>query len=131
MRAVAAGCRPGGSEWRTRGPAGRTGASTSRGLAAGIALAMVVRHERSKTLMDLQRSKKVIAPMKGKNGRTYWMRVGNAWINKDDSINVYLDAFPNNGGQLQIRDFEEEELRARSAPAAEPEPESQQSGIPF
>jgi hypothetical protein len=35
--------------------------------------------------------------------RSYWTRVGAAWINRDQSINVTLDALPVNG-KLQIRE---------------------------
>ena len=39
-------------------------------------------------------------------GKTYWMRIGNAFQNVDGSTNVYLDACPANG-KLQIRDLDE------------------------
>jgi hypothetical protein len=35
--------------------------------------------------------------------RSFWTRVGAAWINRDQSINVQLDALPVNG-KLQIRE---------------------------
>jgi len=37
--------------------------------------------------------------------RTFWVRIGAAFINRDGSINVRLDAVPVNG-TLQIRDAE-------------------------
>ncbi len=36
------------------------------------------------------------------NGKNFWQRVGSAWKNKDDSINVRLNALPVNG-TLHIR----------------------------
>ena len=38
----------------------------------------------------------------------YWTRIGVAFVNKDGSINVKLDALPT-GGTLQIRDYEPRE----------------------
>lgn len=37
------------------------------------------------------------------NGKARWPRVGVAFVNQDDSLNVILDALPV-GGRLQIRD---------------------------
>jgi len=39
----------------------------------------------------------------GKDGKSHWTRVGMAFVNKDGSINVFLDAFPRDG-KIQIRD---------------------------
>jgi hypothetical protein len=55
---------------------------------------------------------KVISPIQKKEGGTYWMRVGTGFTNKDDSINIYLDAWPKNF-QLQLRELDEEDLRRR------------------
>jgi hypothetical protein len=46
--------------------------------------------------------------------RKYWVKIGIAHINRDDSWNVYLDALPLDG-KLQIR---EEKLGARGQPPA-------------
>ena len=35
--------------------------------------------------------------------KRFWIRIGTAWINRDQSIHVKLDASPTNG-QLHIRD---------------------------
>ena len=43
-----------------------------------------------------------------RNDKTYWNRIGVAFVNKDGSINVKLDALPT-GGTLQIRDYEPRE----------------------
>ncbi|MFA4973007.1 MAG: hypothetical protein WC683_10355 [bacterium] len=44
----------------------------------------------------------VYALVEREEKKTIWLRVGTAFVNKDDSINVYLDAVPL-GGKLQIR----------------------------
>ncbi len=54
--------------------------------------------------------KKVLCPLTNpKTGKTYWMRVGAAFVNRDGSTNVYLDAYPTNG-KLQIRDLDADEI---------------------
>lgn len=60
--------------------------------------------------------KKVLCPM-DRQGKTYWMRIGTAFINVDGSTNVYLDAYPANG-KLQIRDLDERDERAASPEVA-------------
>jgi hypothetical protein len=74
---------------------------------------------------------KIISPVEKKDGSTFWMRVGTAFPNKDQSINLYLDAMPFNH-KLQLREMEEEDLTPRGrkrddagAPAANP------SDLPF
>ena len=58
--------------------------------------------------MDSQnRMMKVLCPITNeKTSKTYWLRVGKAFLNRDGSTNVYLDAYPSNG-RLQIREFDE------------------------
>jgi len=41
--------------------------------------------------------------VEGKDGKSRWTKIGMAFINKDGSINVLLDAFPRDG-KIQIRD---------------------------
>jgi len=41
-------------------------------------------------------------------GKSYWLRVGTAFENRDGSLNVYLDAIPVNG-RLQIREYQPDE----------------------
>jgi hypothetical protein len=50
--------------------------------------------------------------MENKSGKTYWLRIGNAYVNADGSTNVYLDAYPANG-KLQIRDLDERDLKPK------------------
>jgi hypothetical protein len=71
--------------------------------------------------------KKVVAPVQregkdGKDGKTYWVKVGVAFENKDGSWNLYLDAFPFSG-KLQMRDWDEPwEGRGRGGAPALPGP---------
>ena len=61
--------------------------------------------------------KDVYMIQKGKT-RSFWTRIGVAFVNKDGSLNVKLDAFPVSG-QLHIRDRKAgAALGALSAPAA-------------
>jgi hypothetical protein len=40
---------------------------------------------------------------RGRDQETFWIRIGAAFVNRDGSLNVFLDAVPTNG-QLHIRD---------------------------
>lgn len=62
---------------------------------------------------------KVLSPVEGRNGKTFWIRVGNAFVNRDGSTNVYLNAYPTSG-KLQIRELDESDLAPRSRGAPEP-----------
>ena len=53
---------------------------------------------------------KVLCPVERKDGATYWMRVGSAFPNKDQSINLYLDALPLGHNKLQLREMEDEDF---------------------
>ena len=55
---------------------------------------------------DTSKRKRVVCPVSGKDGKTYWMRMGFAYVNKDNSINLYLDGLPVNG-KLQVRDWDD------------------------
>jgi len=56
---------------------------------------------------------KVLCPIERKDGSTYWMRVGTGFPNKDQSINVYIDAMPCKENKLQLREMDDEDF-ARS-----------------
>ncbi len=51
-------------------------------------------------------SKDVYNIVEGKDGKSRWIKVGTAFVNRDSSINVFLDVFPRDG-KLQIRDRRE------------------------
>lgn len=57
---------------------------------------------------------KVMAPIPKKDGGHWWMRCGTAHVNKDESINVYLDAIPRDM-KFTLRELDEEDLRKRDA----------------
>ena len=63
---------------------------------------------------------KVISPIDKRDGGKFWMRCGVGYENKDQSINMYIDALPVAAGKdgrpltLQLREITEEELRERS-----------------
>ncbi len=48
--------------------------------------------------------------------KTFWVRIGVAFTNRDGSINVILDALPLGTSRLQIRE-QKEEARPGAAPA--------------
>lgn len=60
---------------------------------------------------------KVLCPIPKRDGTgKFWMRVGSGFRNKDNSINVYLDAMPVRGDvTLQLREMDENDLRERDA----------------
>jgi len=64
-----------------------------------------------------KKSFKVLAAIPKRDGGTYWMRCGSGFTNKDDSINIYLDAIPKDM-KFQLREFDEEDLRRREASRA-------------
>ena len=70
---------------------------------------------------------KVMAPIPKRDGGYWWMRCGSAHVNKDDSINVYLDVIPKDF-RFTLRELDEEDLRrretSRQAPGGETGPHS-------
>lgn len=57
-----------------------------------------------------QSTKKIAYSMTERDGKTYWSKIGVAFVNRDGSITVALEALPVSG-KLQLRD--EEERRER------------------
>jgi hypothetical protein len=47
---------------------------------------------------------KIVYVISERNSKSYWNRIGVAFVNNDGSINVKLDAVPVSG-ELQIRDY--------------------------
>ena len=80
---------------------------------------------------------KVLSPVEGKNGKTWWMRVGSAFTNRDGSTNVYLSAYPTSG-KLQIRAFDERErnspgssMEVHTGPGSDASGNAAQDDLPF
>jgi hypothetical protein len=61
-----------------------------------------------------KRTFKVMAAIPKRDGGHWWMRCGAGHTNKDDSINVYLDAVPRDL-KFTLRELDEEDLRRREA----------------
>jgi hypothetical protein len=62
-------------------------------------------------------------------GKSYWVRIGVGFVNKDGSLNLHLDAVPING-KLQVREWEPYERRSdlpgqEGAPPPRPRPRPQ------
>lgn len=77
---------------------------------------------------------KVLSPIEKRGGGTYWMRMGTGFRNKDNSINVYLDAIPKGGEwKFQLRELDEEDLRKRESfsATAPPAATSTLHDVPF
>ena len=55
--------------------------------------------------------KDVFNIIEGKDGKARWVKIGNAFVNKDGSINAFLDVYPRDG-KLQIRDRKSESKAA-------------------
>jgi hypothetical protein len=55
--------------------------------------------------------KTVYTVVEGSKGKSFWVKVGVGFLNKDGSINLKLDAVPVNG-TLQVRDYEPREEQA-------------------
>lgn len=55
-----------------------------------------------------------IVPKHSNPRETAWVRVGVGFVNRDNSINIHLDAMPRSF-ELQLREFDEEDLRKREA----------------
>jgi hypothetical protein len=80
---------------------------------------------RKEEAMDHKSSKKaVFTVVQGKEGKSFWVRVGAAFTNSDGSLSVKLDALPTNG-QLQVREWEDRDspgaFQARRAAAGNTE----------
>lgn len=67
-------------------------------------------------MFENKRMYKVITPIERGGITKYWMRLGTAFTNSDNSINIHLDAVPTTphpkgGLQIQIRELTAEDLR--------------------
>jgi hypothetical protein len=89
-----------------------------RGVARGIAVALArggARGRQKETAVLQKQMFKVLAPIEKTDGTTWWMRCGNGFRNKDDSMNLHIYCLPtatkNGEIKLQIRELTEEDLR--------------------
>jgi hypothetical protein len=71
-------------------------------------------HRRRKETIVQKRTFKVLAAIPKRDGGQFWMRLGAAHTNKDDSINVYLDAVPRDL-KFTLRELDDEDLRRRES----------------
>lgn len=65
--------------------------------------------------------KKSVFALTERDSKTYWTRIGAAWLNKDGSISATLDAVPVSG-RLQIREDQEREERDERSERTERKP---------
>jgi hypothetical protein len=72
-----------------------------------------------------RREMKQVLAMTERGGKTYWSRIGIAFVNRDGSITAKLDAVPVSG-QLQIREWDQPreypDRKPQDAPPASPPP---------
>lgn len=75
--------------------------------------------------------KNVYVITKGRDDKSYWTRIGVAFVNRDGSLNVKLEAFPVNG-ELHIRDPKPEDEREEPARRREQggRPDNRRNGDP-
>ncbi len=70
--------------------------------------------------MDDQRNMKTVYTVVDRGpGKSFWVRVGVGFVNKDGSWNLHLDAVPTNG-KLQVREWEPYEKRGDPPPGETP-----------
>ena len=64
---------------------------------------------------------KAVYTVNERGGHTHWLRIGIAFVNRDGSLNVKLDALPVNG-TLHIRDADPKDSEPAEASALRPVP---------
>lgn len=76
----------------------------------------------------------VVSPVERKDGKTAWVKVGVGFPNRDNSINMYLDALPVNQ-RLQLREADDDEKQTGEGNARSPRiraaSQSEISATPF
>jgi len=69
--------------------------------------------------MTQKRTYKVLAAIQKHDGSGEWfMKIGTGFLNRDNSINLFIDAIPvsgKSGVKLQIRELDERDLAQREA----------------
>jgi hypothetical protein len=71
------------------------------------------RRQKETTVLQ-KRTFKVLAAIPKRDGGHWWMKCGSGHTNKDDSINVYLDAVPRDL-KFTLRELDDEDLKRREA----------------
>jgi hypothetical protein len=66
-----------------------------------------------------QSKMKIVYVISQRNGKSYWNRIGVAFVNSDGSLNVRLEAVPVSG-EMQIRDYVPRDEFAGAAARANP-----------
>ncbi len=68
--------------------------------------------------MEGKKMYKVLCPMTGADGGTYWKDLGRGFDNRDNSINMKLDVLPLPGKDgrvhIQLREMTEQDIRERA-----------------
>lgn len=57
--------------------------------------------------------KDVFNIVEGKDGKSRWIKIGSAFVNKDGSINAILDVYPRDG-KLQIRERRSQDQNSKN-----------------
>ena len=66
-----------------------------------------------------KRTFKVMAAIAKHDGGHWWMRCGTGYMNRDNSINIYLDAMTREM-KFTLRELDEEDLKRREARPGDP-----------
>jgi len=96
-------------------------------LASRLLWSSSTQRRRKETSVTDKKMFKIMCAIPKKDGGTYWMRLGNGFENRDNSINMYLNALPApnlKSGQyeLQLRELDAEDLRRRESYATSSTP---------
>ena len=73
---------------------------------------------------------KAVYVITGKEEKKFWTKVGIAYVNRDGSLNVKLDALPVNG-ELHIRDMQPRDETRGSGGRQDSAPPAGSDDIPF
>ena len=64
------------------------------------------RAEESHVKENYANMRKVLSPVEGKDGKTYWKSMGVGFVGKGNTLNIHLDGLPVNG-KLHVREWDE------------------------
>ena len=60
----------------------------------------------------MSKNRKDVYTIKSREDKNYWIKIGSAFVNKDGSLQVYLDAMPLSG-ELNIREAKVKNTEAK------------------